>query len=108
MLTSNPVDVGAVARQRRVDLSMSQTELAQKVGTTRQWISRFEKGTADVTLSRALAILRHLDMIVDLRPRARRASSIIPAETLATINESITASLVSHVRSTERPGRIDD
>lgn len=93
MLTSTPVDVGAVVRQRRIDLSMSQTELAEKVGTTRQWISRFEKGTADVTLSRALAILRELDMTVDLRPRVRKAGTIIPAETLARINESIAASL---------------
>jgi transcriptional regulator with XRE-family HTH domain len=42
MLISNPVDIGAVVRQRRIDLNMSQTELAERIATTRQWMSRFE------------------------------------------------------------------
>jgi DNA-binding XRE family transcriptional regulator len=68
MLISNPVDVGAGVRQRRIDLSMSQTELAERIAATRQWMSRFEQGKADVTLPRALAILRQLDLTVDLQP----------------------------------------
>jgi len=71
LLISNPVDVGAVVRQRRIDLSISQTELAERIDTTRQWLSRFEQGKADVTLSRVLAILRQLDLTVDLQPRVR-------------------------------------
>ena len=95
MLTSHPTEVGAVVRQRRIDLSMSQTELAEKIGTTRQWMSRFEKGNADVSLSRALAILRELDMTVDLRPRSLKTNTLIPADSLTRINESIAASLRS-------------
>ena len=80
MLISNPIDVGAVVRQRRIDLGMSQTELAERIDTTRQWMSRFEQGKADVTLSRALAILRQLDLMVDLQPRLRVARPIRATE----------------------------
>jgi transcriptional regulator with XRE-family HTH domain len=61
--------LGAMARLRREQLGWSQSRLAQKTSSTRQWISRFENGASDVTLERALAVLSALDLSVEiLRP----------------------------------------
>lgn len=61
--------LGATARLRREQLGWSQSRLAQKTSSTRQWISRFENGASDVTLERALAVLSALDLSVEiLRP----------------------------------------
>lgn len=61
--------LGATARVRREQLGWSQSHLAQKTSSTRQWISRFENGASDVTLERALAVLSALDLSVEiLRP----------------------------------------
>ena len=51
MLISNAVDVGAVVRQRRIDLGMSQTELAERIDTRRQWMSRFDPVPAEAGLA---------------------------------------------------------
>lgn len=56
-------------------------------------MSRFEKGSTDVSLARALAILRELDMTVDLRPRKQKASTSINAESMRRVTEAISASL---------------
>jgi len=37
-------DLGAAVRQARTDQKMSQAELAAKVGVSRNWIMRLEKG----------------------------------------------------------------
>lgn len=107
MLTTSAADLGTLVRQRRDDLGMSQTDLGHRVGTTRQWISRFEKGKADVSLSRTLAILRALDMTLDVRSRERRTEGVLSAATMARMNEAIASSLpLSFSESTQR--RIDD
>lgn len=102
MLTTSAADLGALVRQRRDDLGMSQTDLGHRVGTTRQWISRFEKGKADVSLSRTLAILHALDMTLDVRSRERRTKGVLSEETMARMKETIAASLpVSFSESTQ-------
>jgi transcriptional regulator with XRE-family HTH domain len=94
MQTTWPEDIGRVARQRRVDLNISQDDLAERTGVTRQWLSRFESAKADVSLSKVLLILRALDLRVDIAatpPKlseaelAVRASDVM-APTVASIN----------------------
>ncbi|TFD83223.1 helix-turn-helix domain-containing protein [Cryobacterium fucosi] len=67
MKTPWPEDIGRVARQRRLDLNLSQNDLADRTGVTRQWLSRFESAKADVSLSKVLLVLRELDLNVDVR-----------------------------------------
>lgn len=66
MLIPDPHALGALVRTRRTQLGMSQTQLAQKVGTTRQWLSRFEQSSNDVSVSIIFAILKelHLELTV--------------------------------------------
>src|SRR5215203_2193098 len=60
----HPVDimVGKRVRLRRLQLSFSQTELAQKLGLTFQQVQKYEKGTNRVSCSRIYEISEVLDV----------------------------------------------
>lgn len=60
----HPVDVmvGKRVRLRRLQLSLSQTELAQKLGLTFQQVQKYEKGTNRVSCSRLSEISEVLDV----------------------------------------------
>ncbi|GAB2447640.1 transcriptional regulator with XRE-family HTH domain [Conyzicola lurida] len=77
MKTPWPEDIGRVARQRRIDLNLSQDDLAERTSVTRQWLSRFETAKSDVSLSKVLAVLRELDLDLDVS-----APSAVPEGTL--------------------------
>lgn len=47
---------GAILRDRRKELKMTQKELAEKVGTARSYIARVERGETDMQLSSFLRI----------------------------------------------------
>lgn len=51
---------GEILRDRRKELKMTQQELANKVGTARTYISRVEKGEADIQLSSFFRIAQAL------------------------------------------------
>lgn len=67
--------LGRLVRQRRIDLGLSQSELAERIGSTRQWLSRFEQGSNDASITRALAACRALGLALDARPEAASPSS---------------------------------
>jgi len=73
MRGSWPADLGRIARQRRVDLEWSQEELASKADVTRQWLTRFETGKGDPSLSKVLRVLRELRLHLDVTPEGRSA-----------------------------------
>ncbi len=51
---------GVILRDRRKELKMTQSELAEKTGTARSYIARVEKGDTDMQLSSFLKIARAL------------------------------------------------
>lgn len=57
---------GVILRDRRKELKMTQSELAQKTGTARSYIARVEKGETDMQLSSFLKIARALK--IEFRP----------------------------------------
>src|SRR5437870_3411829 len=61
--TTHPVDikVGKHIRLRRQELSMSQTDLAKKLGLTFQQVQKYERGTNRVSCSRLSEISEVLD-----------------------------------------------
>jgi transcriptional regulator with XRE-family HTH domain len=63
---STTEDIGVIARQQRHRLRISQAQLAARAGVTRQWLTRFERGNAEVSLSKVFAVLRELDLRVRL------------------------------------------
>lgn len=68
-------DLGAMARDRRQELGMSQAELAARADVTRQWVIRFERGAPDVSFSRAMAVLTALDLQVHADTEETRSGS---------------------------------
>ncbi|MDH6238219.1 helix-turn-helix transcriptional regulator [Cryobacterium sp. CG_9.6] len=68
MLINDLVELGALIRRRRTELNLSQNDLAEKVGTTRQWLSRLEKGKNDIGTARLLAVLGVLELNLEIRP----------------------------------------
>jgi DNA-binding XRE family transcriptional regulator len=45
------VKVGEIIRRRRKELGLTQTDLAEKVGSSKQCIYYYEKGTRGLTMS---------------------------------------------------------
>jgi transcriptional regulator with XRE-family HTH domain len=44
MIADRPRDWANIVRDRRMELGLSQAELAQRIGLSRQWVVRFENG----------------------------------------------------------------
>lgn len=70
MLTNRPTDWANVVRERRRELGLSQAELADGVGVSRQWVSNFEngRGTAAASLGRLLDLTATLELNAFLEP----------------------------------------
>lgn len=68
-------DLAAAVRGRRVDLGLSQAELAIRARVSRPWISAFEAGKPRSELGLALRLIDALDMRLDLRPRGDREAA---------------------------------
>ena len=64
MRVRTPQDIGLTIRERRIELGMDQTELAQRVGVSRQWLVAIEKGKPRAEIGLVLRTLRELDLDV--------------------------------------------
>lgn len=65
-------DFSAIIRGRRLSLGLTQAELADRAGMTRQSISLLEHGRAIPSFSVLLSLLDTLDLDMDLAVRERR------------------------------------
>ena len=83
MRVSTTGNLGALVRQERQDQGLTQAELAERIGTTRQWVSQFESGTLNPRVGLVLAALTALDLDIDVRSGAstNQVPSILPAAT---------------------------
>ncbi|WP_417562275.1 helix-turn-helix transcriptional regulator [Microbacterium sp.] len=67
MIVSTAADWGNVVRDRRIELGLTQAELARRVGRARQWVVRFESGFAgSASVDSLLAVLDILDLYVEV------------------------------------------
>ncbi len=100
-------DIGRLIRARRQELRWSQTELAQRAGTTRRWISEIENGKATAEIGLVLATLRTLDIELRLEvPGARpdaRTPALAPEEQPTPAD--LAAILAEHTDAATRPVR---
>jgi transcriptional regulator with XRE-family HTH domain len=106
MRASWPDDLGRVARQRRLDLGWSQEGLAARADVTRQWLTRFETGKGDPSLSKVLRVLRELQLGVDIAPEdqlAKKRISPAPALVIPKIDTSgLSAALAQFAQASAR------
>lgn len=59
-------DLGAAVRDQRRRLGIDQTNLANKVGTSRQWIIHLEAGKPTLPMNMVLRALKTLGLEIDL------------------------------------------
>ena len=59
-------DLAATVRGRRVELGLSQAELATRARVSRDWVNYFEAGKPTVELILVLQILEALDLTLDI------------------------------------------
>lgn len=60
MILHSAREVGALVRDRRTGLGLSQLQLAEKVGVSRVWMVQFESGKPNAQLGLVLRTLREL------------------------------------------------
>lgn len=76
MQITQAADLGALLRRYRVRAGLSQQQLAERTGITRQLLSRFEQGKSDLPSGTVLQALREVDASIDVRSRAERAAVV--------------------------------
>jgi y4mF family transcriptional regulator len=70
-----PADFGALIRDRRSKLRLSQADLARKVGAGRQWIVELEKGKPGAPLALVLRTLDALGIVLMSGRGAQKAKT---------------------------------
>lgn len=64
-------DIGALVKKRRSELSLSQSDLAKKIGASRRWVSDIEGGKETSEIGRVILTLRTLGMKLSIAPTHR-------------------------------------
>lgn len=70
MLIRRPEDIGALVRDQRRQLGLSQTQLAAQVGTSQRYISHLENGKRTLQLGLVLRVLDELGVGLTIQPRS--------------------------------------
>jgi HTH-type transcriptional regulator/antitoxin HipB len=60
------LEIGLLVRDRRKRLKLSQAELAERVGASRQWIAMLESGKPRLELALTLRALSALGLRIDV------------------------------------------
>jgi y4mF family transcriptional regulator len=66
MLITRPEDVGALVRDRRRQLKLSQTDLAQRLHVSQRYISHLERGKPTLQLGLVIRVLRELGVVLQV------------------------------------------
>lgn len=59
---------GVLLRDKRKELRLTQTQLAEKSGTTRSYVARIEKGKTDMQVSTFVKLLTALGLGINISP----------------------------------------
>ncbi len=62
----------AAVRGRRLELSLSQDQLARRAGVSRKWVYEFEAGKPTAEFGHVLRVLDALDLRLDLATESAR------------------------------------
>lgn len=61
-------DLGVVVRSERQAANLTQADLAERAGVTREWLVKFEKGAPGAQLGKTLSVLNALHSKVTVEP----------------------------------------
>lgn len=65
MLIRTPREVGLLIKDRRRDIGLTQAELAERVGASREWVRQLESGKPRLELGLTLRALTALGIALD-------------------------------------------
>ena len=65
MVVSNAQDVGAALKRARVAKGMTQKQVADMLGVTRQWVASTETGAPTARLGLVIDALRCVDLLLE-------------------------------------------
>ena len=65
MLIGGVQDIGAVLREARLGKGLTQHQLAQMLGVTRQWVASVESGSSTARLGLVIDALKCVDILLD-------------------------------------------
>jgi HTH-type transcriptional regulator/antitoxin HipB len=81
-------EAAAQVRGRRIQMGLSQDQLAQRAGVSRKWVYEFEAGKQHAELGHLLRVLDALDLQLDVSPRSASPASPAGSVDLDAILES--------------------
>lgn len=81
VIVRTPRALGAAVRDARLERGWTQAELAERVGTSRQWIVALERGKATAEVGMVLRAIAALGAALDLMP-APSAEGVIDLDEL--------------------------
>lgn len=64
------VEMGAALRSARERAGLTQANLAQRAGVSREWLINVESGRTAAEFPRLLAVIEELDLVVEVKERA--------------------------------------
>ena len=68
MLINSMNDVIALVRAKRIELGLTQDQLAEKVNMSRQWVRNLEGGIGAPAFPAVLAVFQALDLELNVAP----------------------------------------
>jgi HTH-type transcriptional regulator/antitoxin HipB len=71
--------LSAAVRGRRLELGLSQAELAERAHVSRQWVNEFEAGKPSAELGLVLRLLDALDLELTVAERSADAGTFLDA-----------------------------
>lgn len=66
---SGPGDLGSFLREVRTQAELTQEDLAESIGADRKFVHQVETGQSTLYLTRLFALLRELDVELEVRVR---------------------------------------
>ena len=87
MIVRSIGEAAAQVRGRRLQLRLSQDQLAQRAGVSRKWVYEFEAGRPHAEFGHLLRVLDALDLQLDVLPRSASSASAKGAANLDAIIE---------------------
>ena len=72
--------IAAAAKGRRLAMKLSQAELAQNAGVSREWLNAFERGKPNVELRQVLRIFDALGLYLEVDLQRPRIDDAVPSQ----------------------------
>ena len=89
MRVRNVIEIGALLQQRRKDLNLTQAEVAERAGVSRDWIVSIENSRrSSIEVDRLLRTLDALGLEIEISPQPESAPTDADRAVLATLSRA--------------------